>query len=302
MQQAIDEFLGKLQADGRSLNTLNAYRTDLHELCRFVQGISPPLVDWLDVTDCHWAGYLAHLQRLGRSPATIARKSVVMGRFFAFSGLRLSKPAMSAATSATPSQEIQRRSAVDLAQISLLLAQAARSTASAARRDRALLALLWETGALASELACLNMGDFDPTSQTLVLDRGGFHERTLVLPEAAVTALTDYLAHGLPAPDSRQLDDPLLRNRKGGRLTRQGIWLIVRTLAQAAGIQSPVTPRRLRQAAAIRLLDAGTNRQAVQTRLGVANPPDSATDEEIPPLLLDGVAPTFHHPHALDND
>jgi len=285
VQQTIDAFLEKLTKDGRSPNTRSAYRVDLNELHRFLQGLSPPVVGWQDVTDVHWAGYLAHLQRIGRSPATIARKSVVLGRFFDFIGIHLSKPAMSAAgnaatstaTSAVHSPENPHPPAVDSAQIGLLMAQAAHS--STGRRDRALLALLWETGAWASELARLNLGDFDSTSQTLFVGRGGSHERTLALPPAAATALTDYLAHGLPAPDSCQPDDPLLRNQRGGRLTRQGIWLIVRRIAQAAGMQNPITPRHLRRAAAIRLCDDQTSG-----------------------LWLDGTAPVTHAPHPLDND
>ncbi len=273
MQRAIDTFLEELTMGGRSSNTLSAYRTDLHQLYRFLQGTSPPVVGWQDVTDLHWAGYLAHLERIGRSPATIARKSVVLGRFFDFVGLHLSIPAVSAATSA----ENPNPQTVDSAQIALLLAQAAHS--STARRDRALLALLWETGALASELARLNMGDFDSASQTLFVDRDGSHERTLDLPPAAATALTDYLAKGLPVLASRQPDDPLLRNHKGGRLTRQGIWLIVRRIAQAAGIQNPITPRHLQRAAAIRLCD-----------------------DQPPRLLLDGIAPNTHFPHPSESD
>ena len=137
MQQTIDAFLEKLTKDGRSPNTRSAYRADLNELHRFLQGISPPVVGWQAVTDVHWAGYLAHLQRIGRSPATIARKSVVLGRFFDFIGIHLSKPATTTATSAVPSPENPHPPAVDSAQIGLLMAQAAHS--STGRRDRALL-------------------------------------------------------------------------------------------------------------------------------------------------------------------
>lgn len=279
MRQTIDAFLEKLTMDGRSPNTLSAYRADLNELHRFLQGISPPVVDWQNVTDFHWKGYLAHLQRIGRSPATIARKSVVLGRFFDFIGIHLSKPASSSAasSSAVPSPQNPYPPAVDAAQIDLLISQAAHSPTG--RRDRALLALLWETGALASELVRLNLGDFDPASQTLVMDRSGSHERRLVLPALAAAALADYLSHGSPDPDSQQADAPLLRNQRGGRLTRQGIWLIVRRIAQAAGIQNPITPRQLRRAAVIRLCD-----------------------DKAPGLLLDGTAPTIHFPHPLDND
>ncbi len=281
MQQTIDAFLEKLTMDGRSPNTRSAYRADLNELHRFLQGISPPVAGWLAVTDSHWAGYLAHLQRIGRSSATITRKSVVLGRFFDFIGIHLSKPATSAATttatSAVPSPENPHPPAVDSAQIDLLMAQAAHS--STGRRDRALLALLWGTGARASELARLNLGDFDSASQTLFVGRGGSHERRLLLPPATATALTDYLAQGLPAPDSCQPDDPLLRNQRGGRLTRQGIWLIVRRIAQAAGMHSPITPRHLRRAVAIR-----------------------HCDDQKSGLLLDGSPPAIHIPHPLDND
>lgn len=281
VQQTIDAFLEELTMDGRSPHTLSAYRADLNELHRFLQRASPPVVDWQDVTDFHWAGYQAHLQRIGRSPATIARKSVVLGRFFDFIGIHLSKPAGSGAGSgagsAVPSLQNPQPPAVDSAQIDLLISQAAHSPTG--RRDRALLALLWETGALSSELARLNLGDFDPASQTLVVDRSGSHERRLVLPAAAATALADYLSHGLPALDSQQPDAPLLRNQRGGRLTRQGIWLIVRRIAQAAGIPNPITPRQMRRAAVIRLCD-----------------------DKAPGLLLDGTAPTIHYPHPLDND
>ena len=276
MQAAIEEFLGHMEAEGRSPNTQTAYGADLCGFCGFLQAEHSRVDSWQRVTRLHVAEYLAQLQKKGSRPATISRKAVVLGRFFGFLGKEI-RPL----ESLPPRTQEQPPLPPSPGEMEALLAQMAASTASTARRDRALLALLWETGAQVSEVVGLNLGDFDTSTAEIVLNRGGARQRTVALSSTTADAVQGYLTPAISGAASFSGQEPLLRNQRGKRLTRQGAWLILRGWATAAGIKAPVTPRLLRRGAAARLLQAGVDEQIIHDRMGVPHL-----------LLLDGLLPT----------
>ncbi len=283
MQTEIEAFLEHLTTEGRSPNTKAAYRADLRGFCRFLQAANPPVVSWHSVSERHLAAYVAHLQEQGSHPATLRRKTVALGRFFDFLGK--ARPLL-----ASLPHSFLKPPLLLLAsrEIDALLAQMAASTASTARRDRAILALLWETRAQVSEVVGLNRGDFDETTGEILLGRGGSRQRRLTLSPAAAEAVQGCLSNSVSGSGSLSGQEPLFRNQRGERLTRQGVWFILRGWATAAGIRELLTPRLLRQGAAARLLPAGIDQQPLDNRAG-----------QVHPLLLDGlppVPPTTHPP------
>jgi integrase/recombinase XerD len=275
VQAKIEAFLGHLVAEGRSSNTQTAYGADLRGFYSFLQATEPQVDSWQSVTGLHLVAYVARLQEQGSRPATLSRKAVVLGRFFDFLGKEL--PPLESLPASTP---MQPPVFLSPEKVDALLAQMAASTASTARRDRALLALLWETGAQVSEVVGLNWGDFDSSTAGVVLDRDGSRQRTATLSPAAADAMRGYLSADISGTASLSRQKPLLRNQRGRRLTRQGVWLILRGWGTKAGITEPLTPRLLLRGRTAHLLQTGIDQQAIDNRVGVVHP-----------LLLDGLPP-----------
>lgn len=283
MQTEMEAFLEHLTSEGRSPNTRAAYRADLRGFHRFLQTVEPGVDGWPLVSGQHLAAYVACLQEQGSSPATLRRKAIALGRFFDFLGKE--RPALESLPQFTPKPLSLPLSP---GAIDALLTQIAASTANTARRDRALLALLWETGAQVSEVVGLNRTDFDETTGEILLGRGGSRQRRLTLSPAAAEAVQGYVSSGVSGSVAPSGQKPLFCNQRGGRLTRQSVWVILRSWAVAAGIREPLTPRLLRQAATPPLLSAAIDQQPVDDRR-----------DAIHPLLLDGLPPvpeTIHPP------
>lgn len=179
--------------------------------------------------------------------------------------------------------------------IDRLLAAAACSHAILARRDRALLEVLCDTGIQASELVRLDVAHVDLAQSTLLCGEGSHRQRTLKLSQSAANALGDYLTHDrVRRKNSTEFTDqgaqPLFCNHRGQRLTRQGVWMIVRAYAAAVGLDGQITPRSLRHSVAARLRQSGVQPREAKEQLGINRlPPDGQNKEEIMPrLLLDG--------------
>jgi len=201
-------------------------------------------------------------------------------------------PAANQPANAQPTASPQPTSA----DIDRLLAVPARFHAGTAYRDRALLEVLCDTGLQASELAELNVADVDSDQNTILCGKGSHRQRTLKLSQRTADALVDYLAHGRAFPDdgtefAAQSEQPLFLNHRGRRLTRQGVWMIVRTHAAAIGLDDGrITPRTLRHSVATRLLQSGVEPRETRQRLGINRlaPATQNDEQKMPRLLLDG--------------
>jgi integrase/recombinase XerD len=141
-------------------------------------------------------------------------------------------------------------------------------------RDKAMVELLYSTGARVSEIIDLNLNDIDSVSTaegeiTTVKLRGkGGKERVVPIGSFAVTAVNDYLARSRPKLSKLSTQKSLFLNQRGGRLTRQSAWNIVVKAAQRAGLKDQVSPHALRHSFATHLLDGGADIRVVQELLG----------------------------------
>jgi len=145
------------------------------------------------------------------------------------------------------------------------------------RRDRALLELLYASGARISEVVGLSMGDIDfDESLVRVYGKGG-KERIVPFGSAADRALDDWFgpsgrARLVPARWKRRDDaEAIFLNQRGGRLTRQGAWLVIKKYGERAGITDHLSPHVLRHSCATHLLDHGADLRIVQEMLGHAS-------------------------------
>jgi integrase/recombinase XerD len=140
-----------------------------------------------------------------------------------------------------------------------------------ALRDKAFLELLYATGMRVSELVALNVEDVQLAAHKVHCISRANRQRTLPLPDRAVGAIRLYLERGRTTLLRDPEESALFLNHRGKRLTRQGLWLIIKGHVRDAGLDSNVTPHTLRHSFATHMLDDGANLRDVQRLLGHAN-------------------------------
>jgi len=266
-----EEFLTWLAAErGRSTNTLAAYRRDLAAYVAWLQG---PIEE---ATPRRIDDYIAHLRREGKAPATVKRMVVAvrnLHRFLAEEGLAERDPA---AIVETPTVPRSLPKALSEHEVEALLGAVGGHDARALR-DRAILEVLYGTGMRISELVGLDLADVDLEDGLVRAFGKGSKERIVPLLGCAHAAMVDYLSprgrHALE-PDrwARRGDaEAVFLNARGGRLTRRGAWLVVRTHGDRVGLGDRLTPHVLRHSCATHLLDHGADIRVVQELLGHAS-------------------------------
>jgi integrase/recombinase XerD len=268
-----EEFLSWLAVErGRATNTLAAYRRDLLAYERFLtdRGLKLAGVGETDVQD-----YLAELRAGGRAPATVARALVALRslhRFLLDEGLVASDPTGDVGAPKVP-QGLPK--ALNEDEVARLLGAVVGEDAPA-RRDRAILELLYGTGMRISELVGLSLGDVGLDEGALRVFGKGSKERVVPLGRYARDALDEWLAttgRGAMAPArwARRGDsEAVFLNNRGVRLSRQGAWGIVRRYGDMAGLGDRLTPHVLRHSCATHMLDHGADIRVVQELLGHA--------------------------------
>jgi integrase/recombinase XerD len=306
------DFLAYLEFErGLSRNTLEAYRGDLLQFGRFLEerGRSAVDADAVDVSD-----FLTRLASGGpgngvdpgdalpakpASPATVHRKSACLRSFYRHlrrEGVRDSDPT---AGLSTPRRSRKLPHVLTRGEIEKLLSQP-RGTDPHALRDRALLELMYACGLRASEAIGLELGDVDLEERVLRARGKGSKERIVPIGQAALGALRIYLERGRPGLVKDQPEPYLFVNFRGGRLTRQGLYKIVRRHATTAGLADRMSPHTLRHTFATHLLAGGCDLRSVQEMLGHA---DVSTTQLYTHLSSDRLKDVYFkaHPRATAN-
>jgi integrase/recombinase XerD len=151
-----------------------------------------------------------------------------------------------------------------------------------ALRDKAFLELLYATGMRVSELVALDVDDVQLKARQVQCVNRANRQRTLPLSERATKALRLYLERGRDVLLRDRHENALFLNHRGKRLTRQGLWLIIKGHVQEAGLDTNVTPHTLRHSFATHLLDDGKDLREVQKLLGHANISTTQIYTEVP--------------------
>jgi len=267
------DFLAYLEFErGLSRNTLDAYRTDLLQYGRCLEARARSA---LDATPGDVADFLEGLAKGGEdrppaSPATIHRKSACLRSFYRHlrrDGLLDTDPT---ATLSTPRRSRKLPQVLTRGEVEKLLAQP-RGTEPAALRDRALLEVMYACGLRASEAIGLELMDVDIDEGVLRARGKGSKERVVPIGQAALKALRIYLERGRPKLVKGAPEVHLFVNFRGGHLTRQGLYKIVRRHAQTAGLADRMSPHTLRHTFATHLLSGGCDLRSVQEMLGHAD-------------------------------
>ena len=273
LPQHADRYLDYLAVErGLSPHSLAAYRRDLGLYGRFLghAGIAGPL----DSQAEDLAGFVAWIrdQRTPKdkpyAPSTIARTLVAvrgLHKFLVREGMTAHDPSTEV-TGPRPRRPLPK--ALTMPQTEALLA-APVGDDPIALRDRALLEILYAAGLRISELVDLDVDDIDLSARTVRCVGKGDKERIVPMGRVAQRAVEAWLVRGRPA--LRPTSPSMLVNRRGGRLTRQGGWKILKKHAEAAGLGDTVSPHTLRHSFATHLLDNGADVRVVQELLGHAS-------------------------------
>ncbi|HTX62851.1 MAG TPA: tyrosine recombinase [Acidimicrobiales bacterium] len=269
---ASEEYLSWLAVErGRATNTLASYRRDLvhYEAALSAQGRSP-----LDARQEDVERYVARLRAAGQSAASVARAvSSIRGlhRFLVDEGDAAHDPTVDLETGRLPARLPK---ALPEAEVGRVL-DGVSGDDPIARRDRALLELLYGTGARVSEAVGLHLGDLAGGDGLVRLYGKGSKERLVPLGTHAARALARWLDVGgrdalAPERWRRKGDaEAVFLNTRGSRLTRQGAFAVVRARGAAAGVD--LAPHALRHSCATHMLAHGADVRVVQELLGHAS-------------------------------
>lgn len=272
MEEQIGEFLAFLR-DGKRYahNTVEAYRNDLTQFLNFVATERPHLSSWGRVDKPLLLDFIKDLTAREYTPSSVARKVAVLKTFYHFLTQRNLVDEDPTATLGSPKVQKRLPHILTPAEIERLLAAPVQHRTPKGFRDRAILELLYAAGVRVTELVSLDVASIDLDARTAQCKGSGARTRVIPVSQRAADALSDYLQRGRPAFASRASQDALFVNPHGERLTRQGLWLIIKEYVGEAGIQTPVTPHTLRHSFAVHQLNDGADLESVQKLLGHAN-------------------------------
>ncbi|GAA4693101.1 site-specific tyrosine recombinase XerD [Nocardioides nanhaiensis] len=319
LDRALRTYLDHLGVEkGLAANTLSSYRRDLRRYRAHLRAAG--VTDLAEVTEATVAAFLVWLREGDAEhpplSATSAARTVVavrgFHRFAVADGLAPHDPA-AAVKPPTPAKRLPK--ALPLADVEAVLEAAGAPGTALALRDRALLELLYGTGARISEAVGLDVDDLhllgegpggsveDTSDVGTVLLRGkGSKERLVPIGSYAREAVQAYLVRGRPELAAATTRGPgtagaLFLNARGGRLSRQSAWAVLQKAADRAGVTRDVSPHTLRHSFATHLLEGGADVRVVQELLGHA----SVTTTQVYTLVtVDSLREVFAtaHPRA----
>lgn len=263
---------------GAAKNTLLSYGRDLERYRNFL--LSGGLGDLDDVDELTVSRFVADLRRgdpeagvEGLAASSAARALIAVRGLHRFSAEEGVIGADVARDVKPPNAGRRLPKALAVDDVLLLLDAAgerAESGAAGPLRDRALLELLYSTGARISEAIGLDVDDLDLDNRSVLLRGKGGRDRVVPIGRPAIEAVHAYLVRGRPALAKRG-GPALLLNVRGGRLSRQSAWQVLQDAAQRAGIADGVSPHTLRHSFATHLLEGGADVRVVQELLGHAS-------------------------------
>jgi integrase/recombinase XerD len=302
MKENIDAFLRYLVVEkGFSRNTEEAYRNDLYQLKDYIAETASKkreLPSWSAFGRPEMLSYMLNLKDKRYASTTLARKVAAAKSFFKF--MTEEHQITQNPTENIASLKVGRSlpKPISVSEARRLLDEPAKHSSPEAKRDKAMLELLYASGMRVSELVALDLSDIDTSGGFVRCFGKGHKERMIPVYNRAIVSLTEYIKEARPQIVHNKTDEKaLFLNVRGERLTRQGLWQILKGYAKEAGIQAEVTPHTLRHSFATHMLNGGADLRMVQELLGHAN---ISTTQVYTHLTSEHVRRTYEksHPRA----
>ncbi len=272
--QHLDAFLSYLtQVRGCSVRTGESYSRAVQQLADYLASTwgEGQAFAWERVDYATIRRYLAHLSRAKYAPTTIAARLAALKAFFRFLAREGVVQLNVAALARAPKRPKRLPSVLDRGEVESILG-APDPTTPAGLRDRAVLELLYASGARVAELCGLDMADVDLEHRTARVLGKRNKERTALFGEPCTAALRTYLRNGRPlllaGNPAGEKETALLLSKSGRRLATGAVRSLVRKHVLAAETGQPATPHSFRHTFATHLLDNGADLRSVQALLG----------------------------------
>lgn len=278
MKENIQDFLKFLEEEKKyAENTIAAYQNDLNQFFQFISqdmdGEKPE--NWTDIDKDAITRYIEHLKEdSGYTSSTVARKVAAIKSYFHFlmaEGVIKEDP-----TFTLDSPKVKKRlpKAISPGEIDRLLNAPAEESGPKSQRDLALLEMLYASGMRVTELVSLDVSDVEFENnggKVWVRGKRASKEREIPLNGKVLETLRIYIDNAREQLVHDPNEQAMFLNNRGQRLTRQGLWLIIKHYVETVGISSEVTPHTLRHSFAAHKLSQGKSLQDIQKLLGHAN-------------------------------
>ena len=249
-----------------AVNTLSSYLRDVRQ---FADWAGQEHLDITQMSQDDIRFYAQHLERKGKSNATIVRSVAALKSFYTYL-ISIRVVQINPAKGFSPSRAERKLPAIlSNHEVDLFLEQPDPSDSKGCR-DKAMLELLYATGIRVSELISLDVQDLN-LSASFLRCRGRSKERVVPLYKGAVRAMAAYINDVRPQLLENPGETALFVNMNGERMSRQGFWKIVKCYQDKAGIHKDITPHTLRHSFAAHLLENGADLKSIQEMLGHAD-------------------------------
>ena len=266
----IDEFCDTLWLEqGLAKNSLDAYRRDLKLFAGWLEAKRPQRASLLAVQPEDIAAYFAE-RHADTRPSSANRRLSVLKRFYGLALRRNQVPIDPCLKMASAKQPTRFVHTLSESQVEALLAAPDVST-PLGLRERTMLELMYASGLRVSELVDLKLVEVSLNDGVLRITGKGSKTRLVPFGQEARSWLERYLRDARGIILNGQVDDALFVTGRGGAMTRQMFWILIKKHAQKAGIQGPLSPHTLRHAFATHLLNHGADLRVVQLLLGHAD-------------------------------
>jgi integrase/recombinase XerD len=291
----ISSFLTHVRVEkGLSPNTVSAYRRDLLKFSEFARKrkLTLEAVSRDDLVD-----FLAGLYRQKLESKSVARHLVSLRNLFRFAQMQELIPADPSINLESPKIRRSLPGYLRLEEVERLLAQVDAKTPFGLR-DRAMLEVLYSAGLRVSELVGLRVSDLDTKAGCVRCIGKGDKERIVPIGKKALAVVNGYLREARPMLLGKAAGSPtLFVNRRGGALSRVGVWKILSSYGRRAGLRVALTPHMLRHSFATHLLERGADLRSVQLMLGHA---DISTTQIYTHVVEERLKQIYkaHHPRA----
>ena len=254
----------------KSKNTVDAYIRDLKQFEEWLleKGVS----SLVKAKNIHVTGYLLYLKEKNMEGSTVNRKTASLRAFYKFGMLKKLVEEDPLIHVKVPKQKKKEVQYLTVPEIEKLVSLPDNSLFGI--RDRAILEILYATGIRVTELSLANLSDINMRMGYITMR--GDHGKARIVPigRPAKAALEEYIYDIRPkiAKSKTEKDSPLFLNYAGKRLTRQGLWKIVKGYAKETGLEHKLTPQVLRNSFAVHMLQNGADLKSLQELLGHEDP------------------------------
>lgn len=277
MDVQLNAFLSNLKAQsGYADNTQQAYASDLHQFVEFLTirlGRKPNVTD---ITTQVIRKFLDGEKKSGLKPSTLHRRRVALKHFaqYLIDDGYLEGDLVEKISHWQENlwKEIAKKEVVCLSEkdVTRLLKTVGEVNSSRAVRDLAILSLMLETGLSIGVIVSINLADINMRSARVQVWFDGEKENWLSIP-VTTPLIQNYLKESRPELTQSPNEDALFVSQMGGRISRQGVWQVIRNWGQQAGLKLTLSPRLLRHTAAKRMVAEGKTLDEIRRTLGHRN-------------------------------